>query len=293
MSALRAGGAFLAPAGAKYTSPMCRIFGCVASEPVSIRNELVDAENPLVRQSEEHDSGWGMAVYERPDGAGPSCVRFPTAAYADGEFQEVVDTTGRIFNAHVRRATRGGLSLENTHPFCLGPYSFGHNGTVVEYPRLRLPGVKEPKGDTDSELLFNLIMRDFDPGDPVASLRREMRTVAELSPFSALNFLFSDGGHLYAYRFGIFELHWLARPGQLLVASEKLTDEAWHTVEQDVLLMLDPDDLEEPHAERLLGDEAVAKADVRKLEEGAGLRGAARGAFAAEKARAAAATGSV
>jgi predicted glutamine amidotransferase len=270
---------------------MCRIFGCVASDPVSIRHELLEADNPLVRQSEEHDSGWGMAVYERPDSGDPWCVRFPHAAHADGEFQGVVDTTGRIFNAHVRRATRGGLSMENTHPFCLGAYSFGHNGTIIEYPRLRLPGVAAPKGDTDSELLFNLIMRDFDPGDPIESLRREMRTVAELSPFSGLNFLFSDGEHLYAYRFGIFELHWLARPGQLLVASEKLTDEAWHTVQQDVLLVLDPDDLEEPHAERLLGAEAAAKAEVRKLEEGAGLRGAERGAFAAEQARAAAATG--
>ena len=57
----------------------------------------------------------------------------------------------------------------------------------------------------------------------------------------------------------MFELHWLARPGQLLVASERVTDEpGWHSVQQDVLLTLDPKDLEEPHAERLLGDEIVA-----------------------------------
>ena len=30
----------------------------------------------------------------------------------------------------------GGLALENTHPFCLGSYSFGHNGTILRYPRL-------------------------------------------------------------------------------------------------------------------------------------------------------------
>ena len=43
---------------------------------------------------------------------------------------------GRIFNVHVRRATMGGLTPENTHPFCLGNYSFGHNGTILRYPRL-------------------------------------------------------------------------------------------------------------------------------------------------------------
>ena len=210
---------------------MCRVFGCVAAEPASIRYELLEADNPMIRQSEEHDSGWGMAVYERGDGSQPQLVRFPEAAYVDGDFRGATGTEGRIFNVHVRRATMGGLTL-----------------------------------------------------DPPGSLRRAMTTVVDRSPFSGLNFLFSDGECLYAYRLGIFELHWLARPGQLLVSSEKLTDEPWHTVQQDVLLVLDPDDLEEPHAERLLGEEVVARAEIRKFQEGAGLRGAERGAFAAERA---------
>jgi predicted glutamine amidotransferase len=269
---------------------MCRVFGCVSADPVSIRHELLEAENPMIRQSEEHDSGWGMAVYERPDGAEPRLVRFPHAAHSDGEFVRATELRGRIFNAHVRRATMGGLTPENTHPFCLGNYSFCHNGTVLEYPRLLGPNVRPPHGDTDSEHLFNLLMCEYDPADPVGGLRRTMLAAAERSPFSALNFLFSDGERLYAYRLGIFDLHWLARPGQLLVASEKVTEEKWHTVQQDVLLVLDPEQLDEPHAERLLGDELVAKADIRKFEEGAGLRGAERGEFAA--ARAARATGS-
>ena len=41
--------------------------------------------------------------------------------------------------------------LENTHPFCLGTYSFCHNGTVIAYPRLLEPGVPKPPGETDSE----------------------------------------------------------------------------------------------------------------------------------------------
>ena len=99
---------------------MCRVFGCVAAEPVSIRHELLEADNPLIRQSEDHDSGWGMAVYERADGLDPRCVRFPEAAFADDEFLDATDIEGRIFNVHVRRATMGGLAPENTHPFCLG-----------------------------------------------------------------------------------------------------------------------------------------------------------------------------
>jgi predicted glutamine amidotransferase len=263
---------------------MCRVFGCVASEPVSVRNELLEAENPMIRQAEEHDSGWGMAVYERPEGAEPRMVRFPHAAHVDGEFRESTELRGRIFNVHVRRATMGALTPENTHPFCLGSNSFGHNGTVLEFGRLLEQGVAKPAGQTDSEHVFNLLMHRFDPADVIGSLRSTVRKVVDRSTFSGLNFLFSDGERLYAYRLGIFELHWLARPGQLLVASEKVTGEAWHTVRQDCLLVLDPDDVVEPHAERLLGDETVARASIRKFEEGTNLRGAERGAFAAERA---------
>jgi predicted glutamine amidotransferase len=267
---------------------MCRVFGCVAAEPASIRHELVEAENPLIRQSEEHDSGWGMAVYERADGRDPDLVRYPKPAYDDDEFLEVTSRKGRIFNVHVRRATMGGLALENTHPFCLGSHTLGHNGTIVRYPRLlEDPRVARPKGDTDSEAFFNFLMACYDASDAVGSLRRAVATTVERSSMSGLNFLFSDGDRLYAYRLGLFELHWLHRPGQLLIASERVTGERWHTVQQDVLLVLDPDDLEEPHAERLLGDELFRTAHIHKVDKSAHLRGEARGAAAAERARAA------
>jgi glutamine amidotransferase len=231
-----------------------------------------------------------MAVYERAEGAEPELVRFAEAAHADGEFMNATGMRGRIFNVHVRRATMGELTPENTHPFCLGSYTLAHNGTIVRYPKLLEPGMRQPNGDTDSEHLFNLLMHDFDDGDPVACLRETMRRAVECSPFSGLNVLFSDGEKLFAYRLGLFELHWLARPGQLLVASEQVTDEpGWHSVQQDVLLTLDPDDLEEPHAERLLGDELLERAEIRKVDLAPHLRGAERGAAAAERARAAAA----
>jgi glutamine amidotransferase len=225
-----------------------------------------------------------MAVYRRADGDAPSLCRFPEAAYTDLEFRTATDTRGRIFNCHVRRATMGGLAPENTHPFCLGNYSFSHNGTILQFNRLLEDGVRPPLGTTDSEHFFNFLMRDLDPADVPGSLRHAVETAIERSTISGLNLLFSDGESLYAYKLGIFDLHWLARPGQLLVASEKLTDERWHSVQQDVLLTLHPEDLEEPHAERLLGDEGVARAHIQKFDEGSELRGAERGVFAAERA---------
>jgi len=238
----------------------------------------------MIRQAEDHDSGWGMAVYAHGEGESPQCMRFPEAAYTDLSFRRATDSRGRIFNVHVRRATMGGLTEENTHPFCLGNFSFSHNGTVLYFNRLLEPRVRAPSGETDSEYFFNYLMCHLDEGDVIGSLRRCVEHTIDRSPFSGLNFLFSDGEKLYAYRLGIFELHWLARPGQLLVASERLTEEKWHSVQQDVLLVLDPTDVEEPHAERLVGDDVAARADIRKFHDGAGLNGAERGRFAAERA---------
>ena len=225
---------------------MCRVFGCVAAEPASIRHELIEADNPLIRQSEDHDSGWGMAVYERADGLDPRCVRFPEAAFSDADFLEATEHAGGASST----STCAGRPWAGSRPrtptrSASGSYSFGHNGTILRYPRLlEHPSVARPSGDTDSEAFFNFLMTIYDAGDPIGSLRRAIRTTVERSPFSGLNFLFSDGDRLFAYRLGLFELHWLHRPGQLLVASERVTDEEWHTVQQDVLLVLDPDDLD-------------------------------------------------
>jgi len=261
---------------------MCRVLGAVASRQLSIRHELLEAENPFIRQSEEHDSGWGMAVYGRAEGEEPRLVRFASAAFADPGFEESTELRGRIFNAHVRRATLGGLSLANTHPFSLGAFSFSHNGTVIDFPRLRGNGVADADGETDSEQLFHFLMSRYSGADPVGSFREGIGEVIRRSPFSGLNFLFSDGERLFAYRLGIFDLHWLERDEQVLVSSERATPEPWHVVQQDVLLVLDP---ARPgvHAERLVGDDLVAAADIRKFEEGAHLRGEERGAFAAER----------
>lgn len=255
----------------------------MAAEPVSLRHELLDAPNPLIRQSEHHDSGWGMAVYERAEGSAPTLIRIPEAAHAGEDFARATEATGRMFNVHVRRAIVGGLTLENTHPFTMGSLSFGHNGTVIDYPLL---GVTDAVGDTDSEHLFRHLVAHLDPSDTVGSLRRMVSAAMDASVFSGLNFLYSDGFRLYAYRFGLFDLFWVSRPGRLIVSSEKLTeDEEWHTVGQDMLLELEPASrLGEPHAERLLGEELSSRARLDPLNEGAGLTGEERGRFAAERA---------
>lgn len=259
---------------------MCRIFGAVASEPVSIRHELIDASNPMIRLAENHDSGWGIAAYSELGGDSLICERFATSAHVDGRFEAATKLEGRIFNTHVRRATFGDLSEANTHPFEYGPFTFSHNGTILGAQKLLRPEMSTPAGETDSECFFLRLMHNFDPADPARSLRATVAAVIAGHAFSGLNFAFSDGVKLYAYQLGIFELYWAARPGLGMVASEPLTDETWHRVKQDVLLVFDPERPTEVHSERLVGDQLVEVAQIRKLEPSAELRGTARGQWA-------------
>jgi predicted glutamine amidotransferase len=280
---------------------MCRLFAAAASEPVDVSFELLRSDNSILRQSEEHDSGWGSAYYCNGE---PDVRRFADAAHAHESFDEVTSGRARLIMVHVRRATIGGLKLENTHPFSRGPYTYCHNGTILRAARLEPLADTEPAGDTDSERFFNMLMTGFDDDDVIGSLRRAVETVLDTCRFSALNFLFCDGRRMYAYRFGVYRLFWLARDLDLdtdtnthhhvhlerpagahmvLAASERLTDaEPWIEMAQDELLVCDPDDAEHPRVERLLGERAD---DVEFVPLDSGeLSGAARGEWAAKRA---------
>ena len=52
----------------------------------------------------------------------------------------------------------------------------------------------------------------------------------------------------------------------MLVATDRITDEAWHDVRQDVVLVLDPRN-DEPHAERLVGDAVQSRMQVGVFRE--------------------------
>jgi glutamine amidotransferase len=280
---------------------MCRLFGAAASAPINVRFELLESDNSVLRQSEQHDSGWGCTYYRSGE---PITRRFPVAAHADDGFTEATTAEGELIVVHVRRATVGGLSLDNTHPFTEGRYSYCHNGTIIKASLLEPLASRRPAGTTDSERFFNLFMERLDPEDIEGTLRKSVEDVCERCKFSALNLILSDGRRLYAYRFGLYELFWLVRNTDLdadtkthyhlrmerprgehvvLVASEKLSDdEPWTAFEQDELLVCDPADPDHPRLGCLLGD-AADGVEFQPVDAG-DLTGSARGEWAAQRA---------
>jgi predicted glutamine amidotransferase len=149
---------------------MCRLFGFRASWPTRIECGLIKAQNSLInqgmmdREGLSHGHGWGFAAYHEHV---PLVEKQAWAAWEGEHFQKsAAHTYARTFVAHVRRATVGPPSIENTHPFVHGVWSFAHNGTVPGFDavRTRLLDAMDPlhrneiAGETDSEHIFRYLL---------------------------------------------------------------------------------------------------------------------------------------
>jgi glutamine amidotransferase len=144
-----------------------------------------------------HADGWGLALFE---GERARAFLEPAAASHSALAKYVRENPIKtlLAVAHVRKKTRGKISLANTHPFVRElwgrDFVFAHNGTV--HARTPESGRFRPIGDTDSERAFCALLdrldSDFDdyPQEAARSLgshrrvRRRDRTArdVQLSP---------------------------------------------------------------------------------------------------------------
>ena len=120
---------------------MSRLYGITGNEPARVDCSLVDAQNALLRQSEQdargipNPDGWGVGSY---DIGVPTTWKRERAAHRDTEYRETVEKIeSRTVIAHVTAATVGSATLGNTHPFACGPWLFAHNGTLTGFDQLR------------------------------------------------------------------------------------------------------------------------------------------------------------
>jgi glutamine amidotransferase len=191
------------------------------------------SQNALMSQSwtdgrgETNLDGWGISRYE---GDFPKLQKNHVPAYRDELFSEAVEQIySHTVIAHIRQATVGNYSVENTHPFTYHRWSFAHNGTLRDFQNLEPELVREVdpdlreqrRGQTDSELIFLWLltrMRRIDgqgeyPQPRLSHMMDLLRnSLIELdrrsgngasTKRSELNFLLTDGHLLFATRFGI------------------------------------------------------------------------------------------
>jgi glutamine amidotransferase len=122
----------------------------------------------------------------------------------------------RLFFAHVRAATGGGIARQNCHPFRHGKWMFMHNGQIGGYAKLRrhlearLPDelYAARRGATDSELLFLLALARIEAGEsPVEALHAVLDETLALMQQHEVNqplrfaAALADGEQVYAVRF--------------------------------------------------------------------------------------------
>ncbi len=120
--------------------------------------------------------------------------------------------------AHIRKATQGKITLENSHPFIRELWGrqwiFAHNGDLLNF-HPHLSGRFTPVGSTDSELAFcylleQLVLR-FGYFEP--SLNDIFALLEEISPkiaeYGTFNFCLSNGQALFSY--ATTKLHWIVR----------------------------------------------------------------------------------
>jgi predicted glutamine amidotransferase len=163
---------------------MCRLFGFRSVISSQVHRSLLAAENALGTQSNQHPDGWGVAYYV--DGC-PHVTRNPITAMGDQLFHRLSGVvSSQTVLAHVRKATRGDKTVLNCHPFQYGRWVFAHNGDVPDFERHRdaLVEAVDPVlrrfilGDTDSEVLFFILLTELRTLGPLTLPRSTMEVAA-------------------------------------------------------------------------------------------------------------------
>lgn len=197
---------------------MCRLFGLTSGmAPARVTFWLLDAPDSLEVQSHRNADGSGIGFF---DAAGaPVLDKQPEPAFRDEEFvREAREAKSATFIAHVRWATAGGRTVQNTHPFAMQGRIMAHNGGIGELPRLEEQLGSYASlvlGDTDSERYFALITKQTEAhgGDVGAGITAAASWIAEHLPVSSLNTIVAAPGELWALRYpAAHALHILDRP---------------------------------------------------------------------------------
>ena len=217
---------------------MCQLLGMNANTPTDVMFSFTG----FATRAEEHKDGFGIAFFE---GNGVRLMVDAQSARHSPVAEMVRHFPIRSTHivAHIRKATQGGITLANTHPFVRelwGRYwVFAHNGDLKGFAP-RLHGAFRPVGETDSERAFCWLMQELAKAHASVPTTAELSaTLRELAPVPAahgsFNFVLSNGQALWAHC--STNLHHIVRQHPFTQASlqdEDVTvDFSRHTTERD------------------------------------------------------------
>ncbi|MDW2031311.1 class II glutamine amidotransferase [Vibrio sp. 665] len=195
---------------------MCELLGMSANVPTDICFSFTGLMQRGGRTG-PHRDGWGITFYE---GKGFRTFKDPKPS-CESKIAELVQNypiKSRAVVSHIRQANRGGVNLENTHPFTRelwGRYwTFAHNGQLSGYQDLHT-GRHRPVGETDSELAFCWLLKQMEdrypepPKDMESVFLYVAKCCDELREKGVFNMLLSDGEYVMTYCTN--HLYWITR----------------------------------------------------------------------------------
>lgn len=186
---------------------MCELLAISSAAPIRVKYSLEEfsKHGGLTHLNK---SGWGISFYHERDAAIFREPR-PASDSALAQFVAQYDLPRKDVLAHVRRASVGRETIENTHPFDRELHGrkhlFAHNGSLPDLPaNLRLPSERfTPVGDTDSEYAFCVLLHRIAQEGKASALDAKLATVvdfaAELRMLGDANFIYFDGETLFAH----------------------------------------------------------------------------------------------
>jgi predicted glutamine amidotransferase len=185
---------------------MCQLLGMNCNTPTDICFSFTGFQQ-RGGGTDVHADGWGIAFFE---GHGVRLFLDPQPSARSPIAELVRNYPIRSLNviAHIRKATQGVVSLENTHPFMRelwGRYwVYAHNGNLPQF-QPELDGSFLPVGNTDSERIFCWLLqslrRRFGDAPPArdALFAALHELIYPLSGMGIFNFLLSSGEWLMAH----------------------------------------------------------------------------------------------
>lgn len=209
---------------------MCELLGMSFNTKVNPRVSF----KGFRRRGKANPNGWGLAFY-----ADKSCQIFKEELEA-GEsalstfLEDYNGIQSDIIIGHVRLASCGNISRQNTHPFSRElngkEFVFAHNGTLGDCRNLDIERFT-PIGDTDSEYAFCYLLDAISREGILPWAEEGFRWLAEelrrINDLGSFNCIFSDGEYLFCYydKNGYNQLHRLRRkpPYERI----KLKDDDW------------------------------------------------------------------
>ncbi|MDB4972320.1 MAG: glutamine amidotransferase, class-II [Myxococcaceae bacterium] len=203
---------------------MARLIGYMSNRADRLRDAFHQERQAIAGMPADQRGAWGIGFYQGDE------VLHKKQPAPDGQpidwdvIADKIQTDCAI--AHLRQATVGGFSVDNTHPFRLRQWLFAHVGTVHSFEEIKEPLLaslpdflrRNIRGSSDSELFFHMILaglhtrNQLDAAEPsqstvIESIAEAVKLVDGLaSPggreLSTLNMVLSNGRAMYALRRG-------------------------------------------------------------------------------------------